>query len=1223
MSKTLIATSTAGSMGPMPGSSDQQCLVRTSLGKLVCFYRQGYPYTIVYKTSDDEGVTWSAETLVVSSADLVTNPPYGFSVWVDTNDDILFICENGNARIYFRKLTYTSGTWTLGSVVIVSSAENYRAPIICRHSDGAIWIAAANTGNNKLGAFSSTNEGVSWTDRTLTATAFTNFYSVGIISRGTDIWVFGSFRKTASPRYGLVLFKYTGSWDAGTILFVTTSFVAAGTSAISVVKISDNYIWCSIEYVDMGTYEASLLLFKYDGSTWDSGEYLSSTFYPRASLCAVEGQPTIAWSGGDLCYRQYDGTSWGITQTLSTEPDGCVVNTLMIASELCIVWGTPEPNVAPYSLYFQKIPAAPPPVQQNIDSDSSIKVLGVQQTLDSESKVVTRIDDETIESDSYTVTRPSHTINSNANVFQGGICHIDSESKIITAHVQNTIDSDGKVVTQVQEAILSDGKIVNRITQTLISNAKVVVRQTVTLQSASSIRGSKIFYGQLKALVETVKNFYTQLTVTQLTPLDPTGLTTTDLKTGEALSLTWTDTGNYGYNIYKDVGGVWTLLNSLPVNGTSYISGNLVTGVTYSFKVKGVNGQGDESSGVTTTGTPTFDITRYKNPIFQIYIGGSLQTDAVLSSVEMTYGPSFSTANFFIPKRPDTVGLTPARQSVQVFINSTLVFTGYLVKREDVYTATDLRINLMAVNELWKYTWTTPEENFNKPRGSYQPFTNTIEVLRSVDAPTEGLPSVTIYSEVAIADMTTLEIMESMTRLAGNYQIYCSPSGDVSFYKSGAPMITRGYQIGKHIVDERLSTDISDKVDQVTVYSQEKQLTTYTDFRMGQTINSYSDEDIYEDKSEFFHNYIQDYLDRQSVRTVAGSITQLVWSLENDLNYDTVPKYVQDKNGALYIIFKIHLGFGTDRHNLSNIQILANVNQDVQINEYAYFTTLQGAPTVPIGILPSHVGLTTWGDSSVRPKNAIKSYKTFNPVYQPITAQIAYSQDGKSANIVIPTLPVRYSPNIRHKTATFVQGEGEMRSIPVVYADTPNQYVADLRVLYTYQFTEMKHTEGSGTVTRSYHDGVTPFSENLPGGQSSSVGRIHSNLDDVTDYLSDKAEASFQKLSHDAVRGSMTVLGDETLDLRTHVNGLEVMRVVHDFSNGYVCHLDLTEPQFYYGEAVLEQHYTLKVNNQISEVTSEIHVVDYNKNWVRYLSGVLGKDTLPDDPGTNIAAYSD
>ena len=124
----------------------------------------------------------------------------------------------------------------------------------------------------------------------------------------------------------------------------------------------------------------------------------------------------------------------------------------------------------------------------------------------------------------------------------------------------------------------------------------MVRRYQQTITSDAYIRYSKDFYGRLRAEVITDKDFYAQLKVDQPTPLEPTGGQAFDMYTGEGVKLTWTDTGNYGYNVYLMVSGSWVKQNQSIIKTTEYIVGNLTTGVTYEFKITGVNGQGEESS---------------------------------------------------------------------------------------------------------------------------------------------------------------------------------------------------------------------------------------------------------------------------------------------------------------------------------------------------------------------------------------------------------------------------------------------------------------------------------------------------------------------------------------------------------------------------------------------------------------------------------------------------
>jgi hypothetical protein len=453
-------------------------------------------------------------------------------------------------------------------------------------------------------------------------------------------------------------------------------------------------------------------------------------------------------------------------------------------------------------------------------------------------------------------------------------------------------------------------------------------------------------------------------------------------------------------------------------------------------------------------------------------------------------------------------------------------------------------------------------------------------------------------------------------------------------------------------VEERLVNDITEQVNSVTLYGSRVQHTKYNDYRMGDTIVKYSAANSVNDKSMFSQDYFREHFasigpqntninfswslgaQQSQYPNFTGNISPLQGSLSNEVQYTSEPKYVQDqKSGQLYIIWmldveylKVNKGWHPAR-NISNVQIWALTNKPAEVMSYKYFTTQQGNPTVPIEIQPSHVGLTAWADGSAKPRLAIDKYKTYDtPTWTRTNAQIVYSKGAQRAYIVIPTFPVRYQFNVRKATATFTALDGGTWQLPIQYMDSPNQYVADLRATFTFESDTQLTASGSGgvgPVSRTYHEGVSTYDVTTPPEEGYATSLQTSNSSLIQSYLNSKAAATASRISLPNYQGNITVLGDETLDLCTQVNGLEVVRVVHDFSSGYLCHIDLTRPQFLFGEAVMGQENTFNAIKGVDDNTYTVHTVDYNKNWIRFLSGELGADKLTQDPGTSTARYSD
>jgi len=1195
----------------------QSYILRVSSGVLLCFYWKDTPdynNDLWYNVSSDGGVTWNNEIKIIS--DITFSNWSWFNVALDSSQNFYVAYYNPNAsHIDVRKFTYSGGTWTdPGSDLTWCGITGSQAPFVMIHSDGTIWVSGGGTVAGNFKSAYSTDGGTSWTTSANINTGLPGFNDkvpIKLYEVGSEVWAFA--QQYGSSAGKISLNKWNGSvWGAYNIA-IDSPITTGNSYNYDACVISSTEVWLAYTKSNYGGATGyGIKVKKWNGSSWGN-DYVFDTHYNwgPVAISKVSGKPVCAWLvyPTDMKYSYWDGSSWSATQSVTHETSDA--NLQYVRSPYL-----PTTNGYFYTTrqgYDQKIrfealnifgPVTRTNTKNsdakilslrgsnNINSSANIKKTNIQSTLDSNTKIINSREIETIDSDTIIKRRETNNILSSAIVIGTGWSTIDSDTNIINKRGIEDITSDGKVIGRYSTTIDSDGKIVLRETETINSNGKIILRESETIESSAVIErieslniladtkvvlrytndilsgtliwGVKDFYTRTRLQKDNISDFSIQLKVTQTTPTNPIGLISTDLKTGEALKLSWTGS-NYGWNIYKDIGGVWTKLNNTLVTDIYYIVGELVNGVTYTFKVTGVNGVGEESSGVTVVGTPTYDVTHYKNPIYQIYINGSLQTDAILENIELVYGPSFSTASFYIPKKFTTPGIPDASgQSVYININGHRVFTGYVVKKDDVLSANDIRVNYRCINKLWDYTKTTINKNFNERQGEHIETISINSILSSSGCPSTPT-SVTLYGEVSVADMTRLELMINMLGYAGNYKVYCSPTGVLSYYKIGNPVGSRNYEIGKHILEYSMSKDITNNVDKVSVYSDYEARTTY----------------------------------RQQI----GYETQ-IWA-DNDIgNRNKLNRNIQtDNDGNLYIgPIKVY------GKNISNIQVEALVND-----------APTGLEFLDIEVLPSHVGLDKWDDGSTNGKFPIVKYEEFSPEWRSIGAEVNYSHYGTYATIKVTPPPVRYKANIKEMDAEIhilTGGVVEKKTVKVKLMMQPIECLAAIRWTYTYQGERYSRTAGSGTVSRTIHDSIQPYYISTP-------NEYDTNTSIINKYLADRAQAEYDKVSGPVVGGSLTVLGDETLDLRTNVNGYEVMRVLHDFSNGFTTHIDLTDEQFYHGEAVMEQKEAYKSKSLITTNKSKTVELDYNFSRIANLAGLKSNPTTVKNPKSGIGHYSD
>jgi hypothetical protein len=162
-------------------------IVKISDKTLVVFYHDGS--NICAKKSTDDGTTWTKLDGTEGTEIIVTGSSYkSLSVTVDDSDN-MYIVYHGSAYasvpVYFKKLTRSGSTWTIGpQYTVETSAEDRRAtPTIAVKEDGStIWIGyqTAYSSSKNVRIKISTDGGQTWdnapglTDGILSATNSAN-----------------------------------------------------------------------------------------------------------------------------------------------------------------------------------------------------------------------------------------------------------------------------------------------------------------------------------------------------------------------------------------------------------------------------------------------------------------------------------------------------------------------------------------------------------------------------------------------------------------------------------------------------------------------------------------------------------------------------------------------------------------------------------------------------------------------------------------------------------------------------------------------------------------------------------------------------------------------------------------------------------------------------------------------------------------------------------------
>jgi hypothetical protein len=262
MQKKLTTVTGSYPLGLAPGRKLLKVASGQYSGRLVAII-QTAAGDIKFAYADRPYTSWS--TLTTIAADAADQP---FDCVMDDNGDIHVVYSEATTEyLVTRKLTFSGGSWTVGSKVTVYNGDVSRYPSVAVESDGTLWVSWTRVagGVQYLQVKSSTDDGATWG---------------------------------------------TGPADAGEQLTggasVVYSKVLVGANDIHVV------------YVNGGLKIAHRSL-PLGGGSWTT-EYniaTGTTFdHHFDAAFASDGSLGVVFDHGQLKYREYDGGNWNSTVTL-------------------------------------------------------------------------------------------------------------------------------------------------------------------------------------------------------------------------------------------------------------------------------------------------------------------------------------------------------------------------------------------------------------------------------------------------------------------------------------------------------------------------------------------------------------------------------------------------------------------------------------------------------------------------------------------------------------------------------------------------------------------------------------------------------------------------------------------------------------------------------------------------------------------------------------------
>jgi len=740
---------------------------------------------------------------------------------------------------------------------------------------------------------------------------------------------------------------------------------------------------------------------------------------------------------------------------------------------------------------------------------------------------------------------------------------------------QYNINSGGFVGQEASKTINAISLIKATIAQTLSATANIFSIVTQTIDSMAAVRAPVILYGSATITKSESDIVYAEAGVANPIPLDPTSLVAVDAGKGDVVNLNWISAATR-FNVYKKVGAVYTRLNPVTLEGTTgYSAGGLTTGVAVTFVVRALNGLNQESGDSNlATATPTFDdtISHFSNPVYVVTINGSSRSDAILQNVQLGFGSEFSTATFTLPVDPRGGGQPELDAPVDITINGRLVFRGYITTRgNEIDLGNGLRIaytcttNLILLTKITKYSTTVKGYNTTYNIESIDP-DNKLHIKNQANADII-LNDLGVYNcpseypgYVCFTDMTPLSAAELVLSRIGNYRVYQDmPSGTAYAYPFGSNGYNvREFQFTKNIIAYDIQKSNLDIVKTVKLIGSPKRCRVRKfvgdaktgvdpDGRLGLSFG----------------------LSGQNIR----DIQVFGWAREK-------PRVIFDDN----------IQVGLDDFEFSS---KSSIDNSFSMDTFKF--DLYNNPSANT-FNNSSAGTQMSADSRNQSSNdkklypAIKRIKKYDSKRQGMGAKIFYNGGPDNATVYLTEVPKLWYP--RQRSGSVKRSALGLIGDDTIFVSILLDYgfaVGTIEVEYTYDEDPPVVTAGSGLPMKSITDSQYGIESDL------TIG--YDNETDILNRMNVRVNAELARLNKLNIGGTITIVGDETIDLRSSVRAegqlLQISGILHDFTNGFTTTITLVNEPFF-RNLVLLPNFNIPTNKQIEQF-SKISIDTYDQ----------------------------
>jgi len=387
---SVLIDNTLTNVQALSTNPQQRKIIKASDGTLLLFamFYISNQHILKYKKSIDNGVTWGSWVTVNTSANGSATSFFFFDICINlsTNDIyVTFADFSSTWGIYYIKMTYSAGSWSLGTRYLVHNnfGGSGQSPSTCFNtirSNGEIWVYCYFGSTTNIYSNSNNDGSGAWTDKSVPQSVTAS----GLLAVGSNIWVI--YQRATGLYYRI----YTTSWGAEQT--ITSSGITA--DYISCLRVTDSNLWI------VARTSSGLKAFNYI-SSWDAGTLISSNTNDNySSISIYTGGIVVVYSGYDtvqydIYYARYSGV-WATPvrvvndATIDQNPSTVISDNF----QLYIIWLSGSAN--PYTIYFQSLNLCYSitsdavllnSFQKVIYSDAKLKKLAIQELIFSNAKL--------------------------------------------------------------------------------------------------------------------------------------------------------------------------------------------------------------------------------------------------------------------------------------------------------------------------------------------------------------------------------------------------------------------------------------------------------------------------------------------------------------------------------------------------------------------------------------------------------------------------------------------------------------------------------------------------------------------------------------------------------------------------------------------------------------------------------------------------------------------